>query len=127
MKICVTSQGETLDAQVDPRFGRCQYFIVVDPDSLEYEAMVNPNIESSGGAGIQSGQLVASKQVQIVLTGNVGPNAFETLQAGGVGVVTGVTGSIREAIGKYKQGEYKVSEEPSVNSKFGMPGKAQNS
>ena len=61
MKICVTSQGKDLAAQVDPRFGRCQYFMVVDMDSLVFEAIANPNIEAMGGAGVQSGQLVAAK------------------------------------------------------------------
>ena len=126
MKICVTAQGDNLDATVDPRFGRCQYFIIADTETLEFEAIKNPNIEAMGGAGIQSGQLVASKQVKAVLTGNVGPNAFQTLQAAGLDVITGVTGSVKEAIEKYKKGELKSTQGPSVGSKFGMPGKTQN-
>jgi predicted Fe-Mo cluster-binding NifX family protein len=123
MKICVTSEGTSLDSNVDPRFGRCQYFIVVDTETLQFEAIQNPNIEAMGGAGIQSAQLVASKQIKAVLTGNVGPNAFQTLQAAGIGVFTGVSGTVKEAIEKYKKGELKVTQNPSVGSKFGMPGK----
>ena len=119
MKICVTSQGDNLDAQIDARFGRCQYFIVVDIDTLEFEAIPNPNINTSGGAGIQSGQLMAEKQVKAVLTGNVGPNAFQTLNAAGVDVITGVSGSVREAIDKYNEGELKATQGPSVDSHFG--------
>ena len=127
MKICVTAQGTTLDAQVDPKFGRCQCFLIVETDTLECEAIENPNIASMGGAGVQSGQLVAGKSVTAVLTGNVGPNAFQTLQAAGVSIITGVSGSVKDAIEKYKKGEYAPTTDPSVGSKFGMPKKDQNS
>lgn len=120
MKICVTSQGQSLDAQIDPRFGRCAYFIIVDTDTLEFKAIKNPNINAMGGAGVQSGQLVVEKQVKTVLTGNVGPNAFQTLKAGGVQVIVGVSGSIKEAAEKYKKGQLKPTDDPSVGSKFGM-------
>ncbi len=123
MRICVTSQGDNLDSQVDPRFGRCQYFIFIDTDNLDSEAIKNPNVEAMGGAGIQSGQLVSGKQVKAVLTGNVGPNAFQTLQAAGVEVVTGASGSVKEAVEKYRKGEFKSTQGPSVGPKFGMPGK----
>ena len=123
MKVCVSSQGNTLDSSVDPRFGRCKFFIVVDTDSLTFEAVENPNIESMGGAGIQSGQFVAGKQVKAVITGNVGPNAFQTLQAAGIDVITGVSGGVKEAVEKYKKGELKSTQGPSVNSKFGIPPK----
>ena len=123
MKICVTAQADNLEAQVDPRFGRCQYFIIVDTETSEFEALQNPNITAMGGAGVQSGQLVASKSVKAVLTGNVGPNAFSTLQAAGLDVIVGVSGSVKEAVEKYKKGELKPTQNPSVGSKFGMPGK----
>jgi len=123
MKICVTAQGKTLDDQVDPRFGRCQFFIVVDTDTLDFEAVENQSAQFSGGAGIQSGQLMASKGVKAVLTGNVGPNAFQTLTAGGIKIYTGLSGKIRDAVEKYKGGTLKPTENPNVGSKFGMPGK----
>jgi len=123
MKICITSRGDNLNAEVDPRFGRCTYFIFVDTDTLEFESEKNPNIEAMGGAGIQSGQFVANKQVKAVLTGNMGPNAFQTLQAAGIDVITGLSGSVEDAIEKYKKGEVKPAQAPSVSSKFGLPGK----
>ena len=122
-KICVTSEGSTLDAQVDSRFGRCQYFLIVDTDTLEFEAIQNPNIESMGGSGIQSAQLVASRQIRAVVTGNVGPNAFATLQAAGIEIFTDASGNAREAVEKYKKGEFKVTQNPGVGSRYGMPGK----
>ena len=123
MKICVTSDGDKLDSKVDPRFGRCQYFIIVDTDTLEFDAIQNPSINSMGGAGIQSGQLIAEKKVKTVLTGNVGPNAFQTLQAAGIDVITGISGTVKEITEKYKKGELKPTSGPSVNSKFGIPPK----
>jgi len=125
MKICVTAQGNNLESLIDPRFGRCQYFIIVDTDTLEFEAVQNPSMSAGGGAGIQSGQLMVNKDVKAVLTGNVGPNAFTTLQAAGINVVVGVSGMVKEAIEKYKKGELKATQGPSVGSKFGMPGKEQ--
>ncbi|MDD5084815.1 MAG: NifB/NifX family molybdenum-iron cluster-binding protein [Candidatus Omnitrophica bacterium] len=123
MKICVTSQGDNLNSRVDPRFGRCKYFIIVDTDNLQFEAIRNPSIDAASGAGIQSGQLMASKQVKVVLSGNIGPNAHETLTQAGIEVITGVTGSIKEAIEDYKAGKLKAKDGPSVNSKFGISGK----
>lgn len=123
MKVCITAQGNTLDADLDPRFGRCKYFILVDPDTLQYEALQNPNFDATGGAGIQSGQLMAKNQVHAVITGNIGPNAFQTLQAAKIEVITGASGSIRETIEQYQKGTLKPTGSPSVGSKFGLPGK----
>ena len=120
MKICITSEGKTLDAKVDSRFGRCQYFIFFDTETGDFQAQENLNAQFQGGAGIQSGQLMASKGIKAVLTGNVGPNAFQTLNAGGIDIYTGVSGSVKEAIEAYKSGKLKKTESPSVGSKFGM-------
>ncbi len=103
MKICVTSTGESLDSAVDPRFGRCAYFVVVDPATMEFKSFANPNIQSSGGAGIQAGQFVASQGAEAVITGNVGPNASQTLASAGIKVFTGASGTVREAVQKFKE------------------------
>ncbi|RPJ08884.1 MAG: dinitrogenase iron-molybdenum cofactor biosynthesis protein [Spirochaetaceae bacterium] len=120
MKICITSQGKTLDAMVDPRFGRCACFIIADPDSFDFEAYDNSAAVSGGGAGIQAGQFVAEKGVKALLTGNVGPNAFQVLSAAGIEMITGVSGTVREAIAGFKKGTMKSASSPSVESHFGM-------
>ena len=119
MKIAVTSVGPTLDDAVESRFGRCAYFLIIDPDTMEFEAMENPNIALGGGAGIQSAQLLANNHAEVVLTGNCGPNAFQTFGAAGVRVITGVNGSVRQAVELYKSGALASASAPNVQSHFG--------
>jgi predicted Fe-Mo cluster-binding NifX family protein len=128
MKICISATAPGLDAQVDPRFGRCQYFIIVDPDTLNFESIINENNSASGGAGIQSAQVVANKGVEVVLTGNVGPNAYTALQAAGIKIITGVSGTVGEAVEAYKSGRLNQPVSgPTAKSHSGMGGVAQPS
>jgi predicted Fe-Mo cluster-binding NifX family protein len=120
MKICITSEGTTLDSKIDPRFGRCRYFMMIDTDTMAFNAIENASIQASGGAGIQAGQLMASNQLKAVLTGNVGPNAFQTLQAAGIEIFTGASGTVREALEKFKEGGFKKTQGPTVDAKKGM-------
>ena len=120
MIICITSQGKNLESKTDPRFGRCSYFILIDPEKMEFEAVENSNAQGAGGAGIQSGQLMVEKNVEVVLTGNVGPNAYQTLNAGGIRVITGISGSVQEVVEKYKQGQYKSTDGANVETHFGL-------
>lgn len=122
MKLCITSLGETLDSRVDPKFGRCKYFILVDSETGEFNVIDNSGINAGGGAGIKAGQLISENKAQAVLTGNVGPNAFQTLSAAKIEVITGVSGTVQDAIEKYKTGELKPDKEPSVGSHFGTGG-----
>ncbi|MFC1569403.1 NifB/NifX family molybdenum-iron cluster-binding protein [bacterium] len=122
MKICITARGNTLESEVDPRFGRCAWFIIVEPDSMNFEAIENPLGQSTGGAGIQAGQLMAENGVDAVLTGNTGPNAFQTLKVANVNIITGVSGKVIEAVEMYKKGQFQSTEKPTVDSHFGMKG-----
>ena len=120
MKIAISSMGTDLNAQVDPRFGRCQYFIITDPDTMEFEALANQNATSGGGAGIATAQFVAGKGAGTVLTGNCGPNAFNVLEAAGIKVMTGVSGTVHDAVEGYKSGKYQANSQASVAPHSGM-------
>jgi predicted Fe-Mo cluster-binding NifX family protein len=108
MKVAVSASSPSLESPVDPRFGRCAYFVVVDPDTMLFETVDNTNALSSQGAGIGTAQTVAQLGATVVLTGNCGPNAFQALEAVGIEVVTGVSGSVREAVEGFKAGHYRV-------------------
>ena len=101
-KICITSKGTDLSAEVDPKFGRARYFLIIDPFSLDFEVVENPNVEVAHGAGIQTAQLISSKNVRVVLTGECGPNAHRVLQSSGIEVITNVGGKAEDALSRYK-------------------------
>ncbi len=122
MKVAISATGSSLDAEVDPRFGRCQYIIVADTDSMEFDATENANIMAGGGAGISTAQTVASMGAQVVLTGNCGPNAYQTLSAAGIQVITGISGSVMDAIEGFKAGKFKATSGPSTGAHSGMGG-----
>ncbi|MCK4736465.1 MAG: NifB/NifX family molybdenum-iron cluster-binding protein, partial [Methanophagales archaeon] len=120
MKMCVTSVGMDLNAQVDPRFGRCQYLVFVDSDTMEFEAMPNEAIAAPGGAGIQAAQTVVNKGVDVLISGNVGPNAFQVLSAAGVKIATGAYGTVQEAVEMYKAGRLSEAGISTVAAHAGM-------
>lgn len=124
MKIAVSSTGQTLDSSVEPRFGRCPYFLIVNPATMEFDAITNANAELGGGAGIQSAQLIAEKGASVVLTGSCGPNAVQVLEKAGIRVVTGVSGSVSQVVQEFAAGSIKLA--PSSQSSprsSGMPGR----
>jgi predicted Fe-Mo cluster-binding NifX family protein len=120
MKIAVTSSGQTLDSQVDQRFGRAENFIVVETESMEFEVLNNENIDASGGAGINTAKLLVDAGVKAVLTGNCGPNAQRTLSAADIKLYTGVSGIVSKAIESFKAGQLSESVQSNVNAHFGM-------
>ena len=120
MKIAVSSTGENLDSQLDPRFGRCAYYLVVDPDDMSFEVYPNESAAMGGGAGIQAAQFLASKGVQAVITGNCGPNAVQTLSAAGIDLFAGEQGTVQDVAKKFVTGNLKPTNEPTVDSHSGM-------
>ena len=120
MKICVTATAGDLNAQVDPRFGRCQYFVIVDSETMAFEAMANEAIAAPGGAGIQAAQTMVNKGVDVVISGNIGPNAFQVLSTAGVKIATGAYGTVQEATEMYKSGKLGETGASTVAAHAGM-------
>ena len=118
MKIAVSSTGPTLEDQVDPRFGRCPYFLIVNPATMEFEALSNTNAELGGGAGIQSATLVTEKGATVILTGSCGPNAVQVLKQGNVHIVTGVSGTIQQVVQQFAAGSLKPSDAAQTVGRF---------
>jgi predicted Fe-Mo cluster-binding NifX family protein len=115
MKIAVTSQGKDLDSQVDPRFGRAAYILIVDSETLNFEVVDNKeNINALRGAGIQAASDIHNKGAEILLTGFCGPNAFKTLKAAGVKVANDASGTVREAVKTFLDGKMPLSDNPNV-------------
>ncbi|GAH38780.1 unnamed protein product [marine sediment metagenome] len=119
MKVAVTTSGEDLSGPVEPHFGRCPCFIVVDLETMEFEIIQNTAVSSAHGAGIAAAQLVASRGVKAVLTGNVGPNAYSALSSSGIKIVTGVSGIVEDAVRRFSSGELQSVSGPTVGGHFG--------
>ena len=115
MKLAISSKGKSLDSEIDPRFGRAGYFLIVDPETLALEVIENrQNLQLPQGAGIQAAQMVVEHGANVVLTGNCGPKAFRVLKATGVKVAVGISGLVQEAINQYKQGKINFAQDPNV-------------
>ena len=115
MKVAVTSQGKSLSSPVDPRFGRARWFIVVDTDNMEFEVFDNSqNMNAMQGAGVQAAENVAGLSVEYLITGHCGPKAFHGLSAAGIKIIVGASGTVSEAIEKFKNNELQSAERPDV-------------
>jgi len=125
MKVAISAAGPSLSAALDPRFGRCSYFVIVETDDMTFEAVENANSALGGGAGIQSAQLVAQKGATAVLTGNCGPNAHQALSGAGISVVVGCSGTVSEVVESFKSGQLRSAAAPNVASHSGTGGGPQ--
>ena len=115
MKVAITAEGTTLSCQMDPRFGRAHYFLIVDTDSGQCDAHDNAaNAQSASGAGIQAGKTVVDLGVTALITGNMGPKALEVLQAGGVEIYAGVSGTAQDALRAFQAGKLEPILRPNV-------------
>jgi predicted Fe-Mo cluster-binding NifX family protein len=110
MKVAVTAKGGQLDAEVDPRFGRAPYILIVDTETMEFEALDNSeNVNAFKGAGIQAATMISEKGAEVLLTGYCGPNAFKTVDAAKIKVVADVIGTVTEAVESFKTGPVEYS------------------
>ncbi len=116
MKIAITSKGRDLDSEIDPRFGRAAYILIIDTDSLEFEVIDNAeNANSFKGAGIQAAASVSEKEAEVLLTGFCGPNAYKTLETADVKVGSDVTGSVRDAVKAFNDGTISFTDAANVD------------
>lgn len=120
MKVCVTAAGPGLEASLDPRFGRCAYFVVVETETMEAESIPNSSASAASGAGIGAAQTIANAGASALITGNIGPNAAETLKAAGVKVYLATGGSVKDALERFKNGELSETSSASVQAHSGM-------
>lgn len=125
MKICVTSAGKSNESSLDPRFGRCAYFIIADSKTGEYTAISNESGAASAGAGISSGQIMVENKIEALITGNVGPNAMSVLKAANMAVYKGVSDTVKRNIEKLNNGELEQITQ-TVPSHFGMKNRSNN-
>ena len=126
MKIAVSSKGKDLDSLIDPRFGRCAYFLLVETGDMSFEVFNNQSIALGGGAGIQSAQFISSKGAQAVITGNCGPNAVKTLTTAGIEVFLGNTGIVKEVLQKYKNGKLTSTNIANTSEYNGLGGRTSS-
>ena len=103
-KICITAQGKDFESEIDPKFGRAQYFLLLDPIAMTMEVVENPNKDAAQGAGIQAAQFLIGKNVGVLITGEVGPNAGKVLKSSGIQLITGTTGKVKEVIQSLARG-----------------------
>ena len=119
MKVAISSSGTALESNVDTRFGRCPYFIIYDTGDDTFYHVENQSRQAMGGAGVQAAQMIVNQNVEAVITGNIGPNAYKVLSAAAISVYSGTTGSVKNAIDKLKKDELKSSKGPDVVPHFG--------
>jgi predicted Fe-Mo cluster-binding NifX family protein len=122
MKVMVTAEGSDLEALSNPRFGRCPMFVFVETETMSFEAIPNPAASASGGAGIQAAQFVVEQGAEAVLTGNVGPNAAEVLQAADVPVYLNNERTIKASVDAFREGRLAKAEGATVAAHAGMGG-----
>ena len=121
MKIVITSKGDNLESEMDPRFGRCGYFIITDSEDIQnFKAVLNNAAQSSGGAGVKAAQIVIDEDVKAVISGNYGPKAFDSLSAGDVKLYTVKATTVKDAIEVFNSGEARLLDTASAAAHAGL-------
>lgn len=116
MKVAVTSKGKTIESEVDPRFGRAAFFLIVDTESFDFEVVDNSeNLNAFKGAGIQAATAVSQKGADVLLTGFCGPNAFKTLNAAGVKVINDAKGTVKDTVEAFNNGDFSFADDANTD------------
>jgi predicted Fe-Mo cluster-binding NifX family protein len=106
LKIVITTTAPSIESEVDPRFGRSAYLLLVDPETQEWQAFPNPGVNAPGGAGIQAAQFVVDHEPNAVVSGDFGPNAYDALKAAGISMhLFGPCRTVLETIQRFKSGQ----------------------
>ncbi len=121
MKVAICAKGKGLDVEVDQRFGRCSYFVIVDPDSgLKLDAVPNKSAEAAGGAGPQAARQLSSLGIEAVVLGNLGPNAATALEVANIRAYSGAEGTVEQTMQKFREQKLFPLSEANVSSHAGM-------
>lgn len=120
MKVAIAAKDKTLRSHVDDHFGRCPFFILVDPESMGFETIENPGHKEKDAAGIQSCELLISKGVDAVVVKNIGHNSVETLSGASITIYVVTSGTVLNVIEKLKKGELTSTERPTVGFQDGL-------
>lgn len=122
MRVCIATLGENLESLVDPRFGRCQYLLILDEQGNLIKGVPNPGVRAGRGAGIAAAQEVTSQQADVLITGNIGPNAFSVLKMTGIRIFSVPFGaSARDAFEMWQKNKLSELKAP-LGPPSGAPG-----
>ncbi|MCP3888913.1 MAG: dinitrogenase iron-molybdenum cofactor biosynthesis protein [Desulfobulbaceae bacterium] len=116
MRLCITSTGKDIEANIDPRFGRAAWLLIIDTDTNAVEVVANNAAsQAQGGAGVSAAQIVIDKNVDTLLTGRLGPNALKVFQTSGIKLIEGVSAedTVSQVLARFKNGEYNEPPAPS--------------
>lgn len=116
MKICISACGKDSDSEVDPQFGRCNYFVIIDLETGSVTSIKNPGLEAPSGAGIRAAEAIVNEGINILLTGSVGPNSFSILSEAGIEIYSGIRGKVAFALREYQSGNLSVLESPNAST-----------
>ncbi len=121
MRICITCLGDNLKSPIDPRFGRAQFLLLLDENGKLKDTIKNPGLGARGGAGIAAAQELANRKVDILITGNIGPNAFRVLNISNIKIfLAAPRTSVKDAFQMWKDNKLDKVKKPSVSGHFGM-------
>ncbi len=125
IKIAIPSFGKDIDSEINPRFGRCEYFVIFNQDGKLVKSISNTGAEARRGAGVNAAQSLAEEKVKIIISGNIGPNAYMVLNSAGIEILSGALSmNVKEAFEAYKKGKLtKVEKSPTFQPGFKRGGR----